>query len=137
MYMSFQLIPHLPSLVAMVAKSFMCERKVSNLFYYFLLCFIINNQGKQHKMLRNGPVAIGWLLTGCVINFLMSNGKVSNFIYYYVFIFINNQGRQRKLLKKLNIHCYSYQVKKTILSYEYHIICACYDSDCQRKAMRV
>ena len=35
--MSFHLVPHLPRLVAMVAKFFMCDRKVSNLTNYFLV----------------------------------------------------------------------------------------------------
>ena len=38
---SFLLVAHLPRLVAMVAKSFMCERKVSNLINCFLVCFFL------------------------------------------------------------------------------------------------
>ena len=50
--MSFHLVLHMPRLVAMVAKIFMCERKVSMLIYYFLLCIFIDNQGKQRKMVK-------------------------------------------------------------------------------------
>ena len=64
--MSFHLVPHLPRLVAMVAKFFMCERKVSNMIYYFFVILIIldisvisvisiNNQDKQQKMLNSDP----------------------------------------------------------------------------------
>ena len=57
--MSFHLIPHLPRLVAMVAK-FLREKKVRNLVYYLLamsllLFFVIDRHGKQHKMLKNDP----------------------------------------------------------------------------------
>ena len=37
----------------MVAKFFMCERKVGNLMYFFLVILFlifINKHGKQHKM---------------------------------------------------------------------------------------
>ena len=46
--------------------------------------------------------------------------KVSNFIsnyfftyfnFFIIFIFIKNQGKQRKML---NIHCYTYHVKKQL-----------------------
>ena len=46
--------------------------------------------------------------------------KESEQIYYYFInfnfsiFFINNQGKQRKMLKRLNIYCYSYQVKKQL-----------------------
>ena len=61
--MSFHLVLHMPSLVAMVAKFFMCERKVSNLMYYslailFYFIIFINNHGKQYKMLKKLPVFI-------------------------------------------------------------------------------
>ena len=67
--MSFHFIPHLPTLVAMVVKFFMCMR-MSKIFI-----------------------------------------SLSILICYYLFILINNQGKQHKIKKKLNIHCYSYQVK--------------------------
>ena len=62
--MSLNLVPHLPKLVMTVAKYFMCERKVSNLIFYFLVIlfissYFINNQGKQHKMLKKRLV-IKW-----------------------------------------------------------------------------
>ena len=39
--MSFYLVPRLPRLVAMAAKFFMCNRKVSNfIFYYLFISFI-------------------------------------------------------------------------------------------------
>ena len=50
----------------------------------------------------------------------MCKGKVSNFIFTFfiykffllLFIFIDNHGKQRKMMKKLTIHCYAYQVKQ-------------------------
>ena len=45
--------------------------------------------------------------------------------------FFYNQSKEGKMLKQFNIDGYFYQVKKTILSCER---CACFDSDCQRKA---
>ena len=56
--MSFHLEPHLPRLVAVVAKS---ERKVSNLIYFFsyfifINFFYINKEVKQHRMPRSRPV---------------------------------------------------------------------------------
>ena len=57
--MSFHLVPHLPRLVAMVTKFFMCDRKVSNLIYYFLVICIfifINNHGEEQKMQKNRPL---------------------------------------------------------------------------------
>ena len=48
------------------------------------------------------------------------------YIYFlFFYIFINYQGKCRKMLINFNIHCYSYQVKNTILSYERY---ACFDS---------
>ena len=45
--MSFHLVPHLPRLVAMVAKFFIYERKVSNLIYYLLIIlFLATNERK-------------------------------------------------------------------------------------------
>ena len=52
--MNFPLVPLLPRLVVMVAKFFMCERKVSNLIYVYIL---INNHGKQYKVMIKRPVA--------------------------------------------------------------------------------
>ena len=61
--MSFHLVPHLLKSVAIVAKFFMCERKVSDLIYYFSVIlflfaflFFINSQSEQHKMLRIYPL---------------------------------------------------------------------------------
>ena len=34
------------------------------------------------------------------------------FNFYIFFIFNNNQGKLRKVLKKLNIYCYLYQIQK-------------------------
>ena len=47
----------------------------------------------------------------------MLNNEVNNLILYLFYfshflLFINNHGKQRKMLKKLNIHCYLYQAKK-------------------------
>ena len=43
---------------------FMCERKQSNfifilVFIYFIIIFLINNKGNQHKILKKRPVATG------------------------------------------------------------------------------
>ena len=58
--MSFLLVPHLPRLVAMLVKFFMCEGTVSNLIYYFLVLFylfiFISSHGKQPKMLKSDPL---------------------------------------------------------------------------------
>ena len=37
---------------------------------------------------------------------------ISLLYYYYYIIFIYDQSRHLKMLRKLNIRCYSYQVKK-------------------------
>ena len=47
----FHFEPHLPWLVVMVAKFFMCERKESNLIYYCLVTLYVFFK----------PVATGWL----------------------------------------------------------------------------
>ena len=39
--MNFVLVPHLPRLVAMVAKLVLYERKISNFIYYFLVVLFI------------------------------------------------------------------------------------------------
>ena len=39
--MSFQLVPHLPRLVAMVAMYFMCERKECKFIYLFLVILLL------------------------------------------------------------------------------------------------
>ena len=69
--MSFHLVPLLPMLVAMVTKFFMCEGKVSNLiyFYFVILFFFINNQGKQHKMLIKRPVVAECCRLFALLNF--------------------------------------------------------------------
>ena len=61
--MSFHLLhsSHLPRLVAIVAKFFICEIKVSNFIYLlvilsFSLNISINNQGRQHQMLKKRPI---------------------------------------------------------------------------------
>ena len=53
------MVPHLPMLVVMVAMFFMCEIKVSNLFFR--------------------PVATGWLQAICFVNFFICIGKISDF----------------------------------------------------------
>ena len=40
--MSFYLVPHLPRLVAMVAKFFVCKRKVASLFFIFFIYVILS-----------------------------------------------------------------------------------------------
>ena len=82
--MSFPLVHHLPRLVALVEKFYMCDRKVSNLisyFSYFIVIFLINDQGKQHRMLKKRPVAMEWLQAICVINFSMCKRKVQFFLH--------------------------------------------------------
>ena len=59
--MSFNLVPQLTRLVVMVARFLMCERKVSNLTYYFLVILFFRN------------VATGWLQAICFINFFICN----------------------------------------------------------------
>ena len=46
-------------------------------------------------------------------------------LYTFFFIFINSIGKQRKMPKKSNIHCYSYEVKSNF-KFEW---CACFDSE--------
>ena len=64
----------------MVAKFFICERKVSNLIYYshVLLITMVYN-----KMLNKRPVSTGWLQTigvnNNVNNFFMCKRIVINF----------------------------------------------------------
>ena len=70
-------------------KVFMCERKVSNLIYYLDILFLdilifINNQGRQHKMIKMRPGATGCLQTICVIKYFICKRKVSNFIISYL-----------------------------------------------------
>ena len=50
--MNINFVHHLPRLIAMVAKSFMCNRKVSNFIFLHDFLIYVNNQGKQHKMLK-------------------------------------------------------------------------------------
>ena len=61
--MNSLLVTHLPMLVAMVAKFSICKRKLSNFIFYYLFIYLfsfivifillfINNQGKQHKLLK-------------------------------------------------------------------------------------
>ena len=50
--MNFNLVPHLPRLVEMVAKLFMLERKVSNLFhnfFYFNFLFLLTTKVNKAK----------------------------------------------------------------------------------------
>ena len=65
----------------MSAKFFICERKESNIMYYFFFNFFnfINDQGRQHKIPKRRLVAHGYLQIICVINFCMCKRKVSNF----------------------------------------------------------
>ena len=67
--------PHLPRLVALVAKFCTCERKVSNLIYYYCLSIFTNDECKQHKMIKKRPVAIEWLQAFYVINFFSLEEK--------------------------------------------------------------
>ena len=55
---SFLLVGHLPMLVTMVAKFFMCERKVSNFIYFlvFLLTTMVNSTNA-----KKATVETGWL----------------------------------------------------------------------------
>ena len=68
--MSFDLVPHLPKLIAIVAKNCVKESEQFYLFIFILLLF------------------------------------------FFISIFINIQSKQHKMLKKLNMHCYSYKAKK-------------------------
>ena len=52
-----------------------------------------------------------------VASFLCVKESEQFFFFFLYYIFINNQGKQRKMVGNLNIHCYSYQVKKQF----YHI----------------
>ena len=57
------------------------------------------------------------MIANCGSNFLMCKRKERKFVFYilffyYFFIFINNERKLRKMLKKLNIRYYSYQVTK-------------------------
>ena len=68
--MKFLLLSHLPRLVAMVAKLFMCKRKVSNYIYYvlvilFLYIYFVNNHGKQPKMPKRD--SCNRMVENCVI----------------------------------------------------------------------
>ena len=63
--------------------------------------------------------------TGCTRHTIMCkrlvNSDQRHFILFYLlyfylntFYFIGNHEKQRKMLIKLNVHCYSYQVKKQL-----------------------
>ena len=56
-------------------------------------------------------VANGLVQTICVIRLFMCERKVSNLFIYF---FINKRDKQHKTLQKLNIHCYSNQVKELL-----------------------
>ena len=107
--MSFHLVPHMPRLVAKVAKRNYVRKKTEkfDLLFFTYFTFIFINHDKQHKMLNKPPVATEWLQTVCIITFFMCKRKVSSSICF-IFIFINSQGKQRKMLRQLNIHSCSY-----------------------------
>ena len=66
----------------MVAMFFMCEGKVGNLIYYFLVILFF------------GKIAAGLLKSICFINYFICNGKVSDFscikIYGYIYMVITH-----------------------------------------------
>ena len=54
--------------------------------FLFSFFFIINSQGKQHKMLRKRAVATGWLQTICTIN--LKCVKEKRAILFFIFVLI-------------------------------------------------
>ena len=74
----------------MVAYFLLCERKVSNLiYYYFVIPFIflgfINNHAEQRKMPRSNPLQ----LDGCklLLIFLCVKEKLANLVFYIFVVF--------------------------------------------------
>ena len=70
--MSIHLVPNLPRLIAMVATFSMCERKVSNLIYYFVVNLFL-------FILCLRPVAAGCSQSIFFINVFISKRIMSNF----------------------------------------------------------
>ena len=108
----------------MVAKFYMCVRKVSNLSYYFLFILFIF-------------ILSFFVLLTTNVNNSNAARKVNNFFFfifffffilnfYYFSIFINNQGNQHKNAEIVKYSPLFVSGKKATLSYERR---ACFDSD--------
>ena len=123
------LVHLLTMLLAMVATFFMCERKIIILIFLyiftFLLFFLIFLQSwyttnNAKKATRCKPMIANYICYEVFCVFKKREQLYFFVLFLFLFfniIFINNQGIQRKKRVKLNIHCYSYQLKD-ILAYE-------------------
>ena len=85
--MSFDVVPHMPRLVMMVEKLFMCIGKVSNfifsifVIYLIFITFFIDYQGRQLKMLKSDPLRPDGCKLFVLLIFLCVQYKLTLFLF--------------------------------------------------------